>query len=287
MLRTNVTIVLVLRAKFIEHTDKTLITHLRNVGGLMKRTVACRSLLVAVAALFSCFVQQSHADIIHSNVIGNSVWFTNISEGSPTGDTLPLYGQPISVADQLIFSPTASFSATSTSGGPANQTDGKLTFTVEAKPGAFIDALSFDEVGLTLLNAPFGGDAFTSVLAFAEVKVLEINHVGVVSPATSHFFNFAPDSSFLHSADASGPSFATAWVGSLLVPMPVDATKVLVTVDNHLYAATVGVGTGALIDKKGFNVTVTPSGQPHTVPEPATVAMGLVCLGGLLVRRQS
>ncbi len=252
----------------------------------MKRISVCRTLLMACAASTLCFLQQTSADIIHSDVTGNSVWFTNISEGSPTGDALPLYGQPISVADQLIFSPTASFAATSTSGGSADQTDGKLTFTVESKPGAFIDALSFDEVGLTILNAPFGGDAFTSVIAFAEIKILEVNHVEVVSPASTHFYNFAPNGSFLHSAVASGPSFATAWTGSLLVALPDSVTKVLVTVDNHLYAATVGVGTGALIDKKSFNVTVVPSGQPHIVPEPTTMVLGMLCLGGLLVRRQ-
>jgi hypothetical protein len=256
----------------------------RNTAGdLMNCNIAVRFALALFVGGFSYSIAT--ADIMHSDVNGTSVWFTNISEGSPTGDPLPLYSQPFANGDDLIFTPTANFSAVSTSGGPANQTDGKLNVIIESKPGAFIDALDFEEIGLTILNAPFGGDAFTSVLAFAEIKILEINDAAVVTLPTTHFYSFAPDSSFLHSADASGPSFATPWVGTLSVTMPNLVTKVLLTIDNHLYAATVGVGTGALIDKKGFSISVTPDGNPN-IPEPSTIAMGLVGLAGFLVRRR-
>jgi hypothetical protein len=224
---------------------------------------------------------------MHSDVTGTSVWFTQISEGSPTGDPLPLYSQPFANGDQLIFTPTAGFSATSTSGGPSDQTDGKLHVVIESKPGAFISKLDFEEVGLTLLNAPFGGDAFTSVLAFAELKLLEVNDVPIVSPATTHFYSFAPDSSFLHSADASGPSFATPWVGTLSLTLPTQVTKLLLTIDNHLYAATVGVGTGALIDKKTFTISVTPDGSVNpNVPEPSTLALIALCAMTFAGRRR-
>lgn len=244
----------------------------------MNRFLHCFSFLLTITSL-SLALPVAQATLMHSDVAGNTVVFTNISEGSPTGDPLPLYGQPSAVADSLVFPTTASFSATSTSGGPANQTDGKLQFTVDAKPGFFIGMLNFEEVGLTILNAPFGGDAFTSVLAFASIKVLEIDNIPTsVSPST-HFFNFAPDSSFLHSADATGPSFATAWTGTLSVALPAKVTKLLVTLDNHLYAATVGVGTGALIDKKGFEVDIDIELDPNFVPEPTSI---LLALGGLL-----
>jgi hypothetical protein len=243
--------------------------------------IALRFSLLA-ACVGASLAQFAAADMLHMDVAGASVNFTAISEGSPTGDPLPLYNQPFANGDELIFSPTANFSAVSTSGGPANQTDGKLYVTIESKPGAFINKLDFEEIGLTVLNAPFGGDAFTSVLAFAEIKVLEVNQLPVVSSPTSHFYNFAPDSSFLHSADATGPSFATPWTGTLSVTMPSMTTKLILAIDNHLYAATVGVGTGALIDKKGFSISVTPN-----VPEPATAILGLLSLGGLLIRRNS
>jgi hypothetical protein len=254
----------------------------------MIRILARRISLLATM-LFATYCNQfATADIIHSDVTGASVWFTSIQEGSPTGDPLPLFGQPFAVVDELVFTPTSNFSAVSTSGGPANQTDGKLTVMIESKPGAYIDALNFEEIGLTILNAPFGGDAFTSVVAFAEIKVLKVDGLAVMASPSTHFFNFAPDSSFLHSADASGPSFATAWTGSLSVTLPDLITKVLVTVDNHLYAATVSAGTGALIDKKGFTIMVVPDGDVNpNVPEPSTTLLGLLALGGLLMRRSS
>lgn len=251
----------------------------------MIRTLTVRTFLAAgIALLSSSFVA---ADIIHSDVNGTSVWFTNISEGSPTGDPLPLYGQPFANGDQLVFTPTAAFSAVSTSGGPSNQTDGKLHVVVESKPGAFISKLDFEEVGLTNLQAPFGGDAFTSILAFVEMTLLEINDVPVVSPATSHFYNFAPDSSWLHSADATGPSFATPWIGTLSLNLPNQVTKLLLSIDNHLYAASVGVGTGALIDKKGFTISITPDGgvDPN-IPEPSTLALLALCMMGCVGRRR-
>lgn len=245
-----------------------------------------RQITSFAALVVASFCQSlAVADIIHSDVTGNSVWFTKIKEGSPTGDPLPLYDQPIAVADQLVFAPTANFSATSTSGGPADQTDGKLSVIITTKPGVYIDAINFDEVGLTILNAPFGGDAFASVLGFAEIKILEVDGVDVVSLPSAHFFNFAPTSSFLHSADATGPSFVTAWNGSLSVTMPDLITKVLIVVDNHLHAATVGVGTGALIDKKGFTISVVPDGNPTIVPEPGATILGVFAIAGLCLRR--
>jgi hypothetical protein len=227
------------------------------------------------------------ADIMHTDVTGSSVWFTQISEGSPTGDSLPLYNQPIPNGDQLIFAPTAAFSALSNSGGPSNTTDGKLSLLIESKPGAFISKLDFEESGLTSLSAPFGGDAFASVLAVAELKILEINDVPVVSPKTTHFYNFAPDDSWLHSADATGPAFATGWTGTLSLNLPNQVTKLQLVIDNTLYASTVGVGTGALIDKKIFSISVTPDGSVNPqVPEPGTLALIALCAMTFAGRRR-
>lgn len=240
---------------------------------------------VAVALALAT-AQPSSADTNHMDVNATSVAFTAISEGSPTSDPLPLYNQPFANGDELVFTPTAGFSAGSNSGGPANQTDGKLYVTIEAKAGISIDAIDFTESGLTVLDAPVGGDAFTSVLAFAEITILEISGAPVFTPASTHFYSFAPDSSFLHSADAVGPSFTTQWLGQLSVTLPNDVTKLLVAVDNHLYAATVGVGTDALIEKTGFNISVTPDGT--LVPEPATpVLLCLGAIGGVAIRRRS
>jgi hypothetical protein len=250
----------------------------------MKRTTAKLALLLALVAFG---INSSQATVIHSDVSGANVNYTNISEGSVTGDPEPLYGQPFANVNNLIFTPTADFAAVSTSGGPADQTDGKLTFIATAKPGFELGLLKFSESGLTVLNAPFGGDAFTSVLAFAEIKVLAVSGVPVTSSPTTQFFNFAPDSSFLHSADATGPTFATAWAGALQVALPDKTSKVLVTLDNHLYAATVGVGTGALIDKKGFEVDIDIDLNPdNNIPEPGTLLLGFVSVAFIGLRRR-
>jgi MYXO-CTERM domain-containing protein len=60
-------------------------------------------------------------------------------------------------------------------------------------------------------------------------------------------------------------------------------TKLVLTVDNHLYAATVGAGTEAILQKESFGILVTPDGD--VVPEPSTALLGLLSLGGLLFRR--
>jgi hypothetical protein len=251
----------------------------------MNRTLQLRTFLAASIALIS--TSFAAADIIHSDVTGNSVWFTQITEGSPTADPLPLYSQPFANGDQLVFAPTAAFSAVSNSGGPSNMTDGKLSLIIESKPGAYISKLDFEEGGLTSLNAPFGGDSFASVLAFAELKLLEVNDVPVVSPASTHFYNFAPDSSWLHSADATGPGFATGWIGTLSLNLPEKVTKVQLVIDNQLYASTVGVGTGALIDKKVFSISVTPDGSVNpNVPEPSTLALLALCAMSFAGRRR-
>jgi hypothetical protein len=251
----------------------------------MSRKLTIHSLLAAGLVLVSS--SFAAADIMHTDVTGASVWFTQISEGSPSGDSLPLYNQPIPNGDQLIFAPTAAFSAVSNSGGPSNTTDGKLSMLIESKPGAFISKLDLEEGGLTSLNAPFGGDAFASVLAFVELKVLEINDVPVVSPSSTHFLNFAPDSSWLHSADASGPNFATGWAGTLSLNLPNQVTKLQLVVDNTLFASTVGVGTGALIDKKIFSISVTPDGSVNPqVPEPGTLALIALCAMTFAGRRR-
>jgi hypothetical protein len=249
----------------------------------MKRTIARFTLFLTLIAFCNSAAQ---ATVIHSNVSAANVNYTNISEGAVTPDPEPLYGQPFANVNNLIFTPTADFSAVSTSGGPSDLTDGKLTFIATAKPGFELGLLKFHESGLTVLHAPFGGDAFTSVLAFAEIKVLAVSGVPVTTVPTTHFFSFAPDSSFLHSADATGPTFATPWVGTLNVSLPDKTSKVLVTIDNHLYAATVGVGTGALIDKKGFEIDIDVDLNPDYIPEPGTLLLSFLGAAFIGLRRR-
>ncbi len=245
----------------------------------------CSVMLVAsvVGVLGSGTVAS--ASLIHSNVMGTSAFFTAITESSPTLDPLPLYDQPFAVGDELVFSPTGNFSANSVSGGPSDSTDGKLSLMITAKPGQFLDELKFSEVGLSILQAPFGGDAYTSVDALAVIQVVMINGQVVNLPASLHSFVFTPQNTFQHSIDATGPSLASAWVGALNVDLPALATKVLVTVDNILFAATTGTGTGALIDKKGFTISVVPDDEGN-IPEPGTLALAILAIGSAACGRR-
>jgi hypothetical protein len=228
---------------------------------------------------FSCLmlaVPAARATIIHSDVSGTTIDFVDISEGSPTGDPEPLYGQPIASGDNLIFPTTASFSASSVDGTASDQTDGKLTFTMMAKPGFTISAFNYSEGGLTTLNAPFaGGDAFTQIVAFAAVKVLEIDNAPVNLPTIQSFMAVSPlGGQYLLSA-IGGNSFATGWSGTLNLPLPAGTTKALVTLNNNLFAASLGTGSRAFIDKKSFDIDIDT-----IVPEPSTVLLGAA---GMLV----
>lgn len=220
------------------------------------------------------------ADIIHSDVMGSDVSFTGITEGSPTGDPLALYGQPIAAGNGLVFSPTAGFSAASIAGAAADNTDGKLTLMLEAKPGAAMSAIHFAETGVTSLSAPFGGDAVSSVNAVAHLQVLEIAGAPVSTSALHEMFSFSPANTFQYLVDATGPSFSTNWAGSLDVDLPAQTTKVLVTVDNLLFAATTGTASSALIDKKTFRINVSTH-----MPEPGTISLALMCLCGIVSHR--
>ncbi len=242
------------------------------------------SLCLLLALVMVSLSSLASADIIHSNVNGTSVWFTNIKEGSPTGDTLPLYDQPISIQDVLVFTPTAGFAATSSADGLPDQTEGHLSLIIEAKPGQVIGGLKVDEAGVTRMTAPFGGNAFTSVLAYADIRVLEVGGVPVASPITSHIFSFAPNDSFLFSDLATGPTYATSWQGSLSVAFPANVTKIMLTVDNAMTASTIGAGTTALIDKNSFSIAVVPTGV--VIPEPGTMMLGAIAFGGIFLTRK-
>ena len=231
------------------------------------------------------FVSSSYAIaepiFTHEDVMGDTVWYTSIFEGSTTDDVLPLYGQPSSSLNELIFPTTGSFAATSEAGSTADQTDGKLSFMVEAKYGSYLLGISFEETGITTLAAPFGGDAYTGIEAFALIDILEVEGEPVPSTQVETFFEFSPNDEFKHSDDAGGEnSFSSSWTGSAGVRFERQVTKISVTVDNILKASTTSDdGTTALIDKKDFRVNIPSDTIP--VPEPATVFLGFAC--GLFV----
>jgi hypothetical protein len=85
-------------------------------------------------------------------------------------------------------------------------------------------------------------------------------------------------------------TYSTGWSGSASIPLPLDTTKVLITLDNNLFAATLGSGTRAFIDKKTFEIDIdTEELIPNDIPEPATFLLGLgalVCVNISTFRRK-
>ena len=240
----------------------------------------CCSKFFLSLSLLALLTATAQADLMHPPVMGETVWYTAITEGSPSGDPLPLYGAPsiIGSGNELTFPTTGSFAATSEAGNGPDQTDGKLSFMVTAKPGEYLLGLLFDEVGLTSLKAPFGGDAFTSIDAFAVIDINEVAGVPVSIPSFTEFFDFDPQREFQHSVDATGATFSSDWRGEAAVRFDGPVTKVTVTLNNILFAATTSDdGTAALIDKKEFRVRVPT--RTH-IPEPTTIVLG--CLFGMI-----
>jgi len=238
----------------------------------------CASLLVIFCALTA---SRAHATLIHSDVMGDTVWFTNIEESSPTGDPLPLYGQPATNGDELIFPTTGNFSANSLDGLGSDQTDGKLGMMIEAKAGFVLNSIFIEENGLVSLNGPFGGDAYAEVVGFAVVKIAEILNVPVNLPGFNVFFNVSPLSGQYQLSTIGGSSFSSGWTGFGNIPLPENTTKVNVTLNNNLYAATLGSGTRAFLDKKAFEMDVVTEKIPDLIPEPASGVLALA--GGLLM----
>lgn len=235
---------------------------------------------VALATVLLIAASQAvvvQATIIHPNVSGATVNFTNISEGSPTGDPEPLYGQPSANVDTLVFPTTANFAASSLDGLASDQTDGKLTLTMEAKPGYKLTSLKIFEEGLTTLNSPFGGDAFAQVVGFAVVKVLEIDNVPVVSPAVQSFLTISPLGGQYLLSSIGGLSYTTGWTGTLSAPFPAGTTKAQISLNNNLFVASLGTGSRAFMDKKAFEIEI----ETELIPEPTTMMLGLLAAGGL------
>jgi hypothetical protein len=234
-----------------------------------------------ITILCALIAPRAHASIIYPDLMGTTVWFTGIEESSPSNDPLPLYGQPSANGNELLFPTTGSFSAASLDGVASDQTDGKLSLMIVAKEGNAINFFNITENGLTTLNAPFaqlGGDAYTEVNTFAVIKVAAIAGVPVNLPAFNVFLNEVPLGGQYLLSDIGGTSFASGWSGFVHVPLPDNTTKVNITLNNNLFAATLGSGTRAFIDKKAFEIDVDSDGM--RIPEPATLVLVVV---GLLV----
>lgn len=233
------------------------------------------------------FPYSASASLIHPDVSGATVNFINIVESSPTGDPLPMYGAPTVNGDQLVFPTTGNFSANSLNGGLPDETDGKLTLVIQAKPGFVLDDFRIEESGLVLLNAPFGGNAYAEVTAFAVVKIAEIGGNPVNPPSFPVFLSINPQNGQYLLSALGGSSYSQGWHGSRFVPLPADTTKVNISLNNNLFTATLGAATRSFLDKKAFEIDVnTHELEGQDIPEPMTLLLLPTCAVLMTIRRK-
>ncbi len=254
---------------------------------------------VACAIAIACFASTSSAALLHSDVMGDDVWFTMIEESSPSGDPLPLYGQPTAIGNTLDFNPTGNFAAQSTDLDGTDITDGKLSLMVRAKDGFALTSFEVAESGLATLFT-LDGNPFAGVLGLVEIDIVGIDGAAVTPiDLTGVSMSFTPaGGSYLHSdvndspIDSSfppaGPLFSTGWSGGVSVDLDavldglgidydLGVTKINVTLNNQLISATTQLGESAFIDKKDFDIIVETR-----VPEPTSITLALLGLGMVL-----
>ena len=198
---------------------------------------------------------------------------------------LPCTVSPSSRETSLNFTPNAQFSAVSLDGGPSDQTDGQISMMIKALPENTIQTIGISENGITLLNVPFEGDAVTQVSALGTLKVLEVNGVAVSMAAQNFSLVFTPQDTFQFSVDAAPGAigYSKSWTGSIEFDsqyLPAGTTKVLLSMDNNVYAATQGTGSRAFIDKKYFGIDVDTG-----IPEPTSFTLMMFCGAGLGIVR--
>jgi len=252
-------------------------------------------------AVLSCMVfvsSPAHASINWGTYPGTTVDFIDVTEDSNSGDTLPLFGAPNVVGDQMDFDPNG-FGASSSGVQAPDITDGNLTFMVMSKgAGNVLDTLSFSEAGdTTLTNGLTFDDALTTVEAHVFIDILQIDGspVGqalniddymVFTPSPNNTPN--PIGDYQISVDSlNGHNYSTNWFGSLFVgltnyldvnsvPYKQGVTKISVNIDNVLTASS-QAGSSAVIAKKDFGGLVVTV----NVPEPASCV--LACTGLVLL----
>jgi len=204
------------------------------------------------------------------------ITFSDVGESSGT-DPVPLYGPPEVFSIGLDFDPV-DFVATST-GGPADITDGQLNFTVSDTSLSGISFLSLFEAGDYALEG--SGTTASAVFAGAILRVTITQLDGVfVAP-----ISLAPVNGSLGFDLVSNAGIVQPWSLGLGLDIAGQlgpdqrATQIEVVIDNQLLATSEAASV-AFIAKKDFRIDVS-------VPEPGTLLLLLVAGLALLSGRSA
>lgn len=252
------------------------------------------SRLAAVCAVALFAANPAAAAIMYgdfSDIPPGSVMYLDVEEDSPSGDTLPLYGEPEAVGDVLDFDPSG-FGA-SASNGDIDITDGQLNFDFETIDGAGITSLLIEEGGDYKF---FAGTSPTTSVNFdviGEVMITEVASInGIITlPPAGIVVPFSANGSFT----STGTIPSTNWSLSALVELGsvlssfgpgTVATAGEVFLNNTLVASS-EAGSLAFLAKKDFTITPGVEPEPDTiVPEPAAALLAVLAFTGLAARRR-
>lgn len=215
--------------------------------------------------------------------VGAGVEFINVSESSPSSDSLPLFGAPSAFATGLDFDPK-DFVATQTGSG-TDQTKGQLTFSIHTASGVGIAGITtFENGDYTLLGTGTSATAvsFENIL---NIRVTELDGVPVAP------FDLVPVNGLV-SFSLSGNQIVQPWSLGLAaditaqIPAGQLATGLEIVIDNNLEAtaessAASVASTLSFGVKKDFRISLTTTG-PNNVPE-AGATLGLLLAGSSLL----
>lgn len=212
---------------------------------------------LVIAAVVSIVSIRTASAVPWMNSSGSTPMFSWSNGGSDHG----LFGDPVVIGSQFIFSPS-NFRALS-SNGVAQTTADRLFVTIDLAPGYTIQNITLSENG----DYSILGTGTVQASGFMFITDLNNGNVATGTMSTTPTFPLSTTSS------AFG-----LWSGVLTVPLPNGATRVTIVVNNILQAIS-GANSTAYIEKKTGGITID-----IVVPEPASLSM--LTLGGLLLGRR-
>ncbi len=239
----------------------------------------------ALAVVFACLTILANGapgmgdELPHNNVPGTNVDFLGVIESSGT-DAVPLFGQPTSTNDVLIFD-LQSFRSFTSDGG-SDVTSGQLQLTIAAKDGFFIDEITITESGVAIVTGAPNGFGHAEMRAPVDYRVSEIDGSLVARDTDFAPILFGGLEAFVLETNAA---VSQPWTGIV----PIDAadlaanggggnvTAVFLSISDVL--ATFGTGDAAAeVFMNDFTIEV----KTELIPEPATAVLMGIGLAGLL-----
>jgi PEP-CTERM motif len=255
----------------------------------MSRLHLIRFSSLALLGLIVLVTRGANASpIVYGTFPGATIDYVGVQEESSSDPGSGFFGGPTVAGDAMDFNPQAF--AASSSGLNSDLTDSNLQFMVKAHANKGINAISFAEAGDTTLTG-LAGQAQTTAGTIINAEVQELNIAGVLTPVSINLpqivMPFAPKGSFLLTVDGAGTK---GWTGDVVLDLSAfggQVTKVGISLDNTLTAASVA-GTSAFIQKKDADALVISVSTGGRIPEPSSAVMAMIAavLGGAFVRRR-